>query len=125
LPRLRTVTHFGVQARFARNDNQDCYSTRKEVTLVGWIVLISFIVVVFIVFAVIWSVKAHEKKVSAGREDLVGRTAVVEAVLNPKGVVAVEGERWTAIADKGRIEPEEEVIITSVEGLKLKVTKKQ
>lgn len=93
--------------------------------MVGWIVLISFIVVVFIVFAVIWSVKAHEKKVSAGREDLVGRTAVVEAVLNPKGVVAVEGERWTAIADKGRIEPEEEVIITSVEGLKLKVTKKQ
>ena len=89
------------------------------------IVVIAIVIVVFLVFAVIWSVRAHRRKVSAGKEELVGRTAVVEIALEPKGVVLVEGERWTAIADKDRVEPEEEVIITKVDGLKLRVTKKE
>jgi membrane-bound serine protease (ClpP class) len=89
------------------------------------IVVIAIIIVILIVFVVIWSVRAHQKQVSAGKEDLVGRTAVVEVALEPKGVVLVEGERWTAITDRGRAEPEEEVIITKVEGLKLRVTKKE
>jgi membrane-bound serine protease (ClpP class) len=88
------------------------------------LVLIVIIIIVFIVFVIIWSVRAHRRQVAAGREDLVGRTAVVEVVLDPKGVVLVEGERWTAIAESSRIEPEEEVTITKVEGLKLRVTKK-
>jgi len=88
------------------------------------IVILAIIIVTFLVFVVIWSVRAHQRKVSAGKEELVGRTAVVELALEPKGVVFVEGERWTAISDKGRVEPEEEVIITKVDGLKLVVTKK-
>ena len=88
-------------------------------------VVVVVVVVVFVVFTIIWSIRAHQKKVSAGKEELVGRTAVVEIALEPKGVVLVEGERWTAIADKGRVEPEEEVIITKVDGLKLRVTKKE
>jgi len=87
--------------------------------------VLAIIIAVLLVFVVIWSVRAHQRKVAAGREELVGRTAVVEIALEPKGVVFVEGERWTAIADKGRVEPEEEVIITKVEGLKLRVTKKE
>ena len=89
------------------------------------IVIIAVVVVAFLVFSIIWSVRAHHKKVSAGKEELVGKTAVVETALEPKGVVLIEGERWTAIADKGRVEPEEEVIITKVDGLKLRVTKKE
>ncbi len=89
------------------------------------IVLIIIIVVLFIIFAVYRSVLAHRKKVVGGKEDLIGKTAVVELALEPKGVVLVEGERWTAIVDQGRVEPEEEVIITKVEGLKLNVVKKQ
>ena len=89
------------------------------------IVIIAIIVVVFLALVVFWSIRAHQKQVSAGKEDLVGKTAVVEIALEPKGVVLVEGERWTAITDKGRAEPEEEVIITKVEGLKLRVTKKE
>ena len=91
----------------------------------GWLALIIIIVVVFLVFVVIWVVRAHQKKIGAGREELIGKTAVVEIALNPKGVVFVEGERWTAVVDKGRVEPEEEVIITRVDGLKLMVTKKE
>jgi membrane-bound serine protease (ClpP class) len=88
------------------------------------IIIIAIIIVAFLVFVVIWAVRAHQRQVSAGKEDLIGRTAVVDIALEPKGVVLVEGERWTAITDKGPIEPEEEVIITKVEGLKLRVTKK-
>ena len=88
------------------------------------ITIIAIIIVVFIIFAIIWVVRAHQKQVSAGREELVGRTAVVEIALELKGVVLVEGERWTAITDTGKVEPEEEVTITKVEGLKLRVTKK-
>ena len=87
--------------------------------------LIIVIIVVFIVFVVIWVVRAHQRKVAAGMEELIGKTAVVEIALNPKGVVLVEGERWTAFIDKGPVEPEEEVIITKVDGLKLTVTRKQ
>ena len=88
------------------------------------IVVLAIIVVVLLVLVIYWSVRAHQKRIGAGREELVGRTAVVEVTLEPKGVVLVEGERWTAIVDKGQVEPEEEVIITKVDGLKLMVTKK-
>ena len=90
-----------------------------------WITLLIILIVIFLVFVVIWVVRAHQRKVAAGAEELVGRTAVVELALHPKGVVLIEGEHWTAVIDKGRAEPEEEVLITRVEGLKLIVTKKQ
>ena len=88
-------------------------------------VLIVIIVVLFIIFAVYWSVLAHRRKVVGGKEELIGKTAVVETALEPKGVVQVEGELWTAVLDKGMAEPEEEVVITKVEGLKLTVTRKE
>jgi membrane-bound ClpP family serine protease len=83
-----------------------------------------FLVAAFIAVAVIWGIRAHRRQSSAGREELLGKTAEVEITLEPKGVVLVEGERWTAISEKGRVEPGEEVIITKVDGLKLYVTKK-
>ncbi len=85
---------------------------------------IIIIVVALVVFAVVWSVRAHQRKVNAGKEDLIGRTAVVKTALNPKGIVFVEDELWTAVIDGGTAEPEEEVTITKVDGLKLSVTKK-
>jgi len=51
--------------------------------------------------------------------------AEVDIALEPKGVVLVEGERWTAISEKGRVAKGEEVIIIKVDGLKLYVTKKE
>ena len=83
------------------------------------------IAVVLVIILVIWlTIKAHQGRVLAGREDLVGRTAVVEVPLAPRGVVLVEGERWTAISESGNVPPEEEVVISKVQGLKLWVTKK-
>ena len=86
---------------------------------------IIIIVVVLLIILVIWLViRAHQGRVSAGREDLVGRTAVVEVPLDPRGIILVEGERWTAISESGSVPPEAEVIISKVQGLRLWVTKK-
>ena len=90
-----------------------------------WLIAIIVIgIVAFLAVAIIWGIRAHRYQVSAGREDLVGKTAEVKIALEPKGVVFVEGERWTAVSEKSRIKLGEEVVITKVEGLKLWVTKK-
>ena len=91
-----------------------------------WMIVLMVIgIVAFIAFAIIWGIRAHRHQISAGREELVGKTAEVKIALEPKGVVFIQGERWTAISEKGRVEPGEEVIITKIDGLKLHVTKKE
>ena len=91
-----------------------------------WTVTITIIIVVaFIVLAIYYSIRAHRRKVGAGKEELIGRTAEANTVLDPRGTVFIEGERWAAITDEGRIEEGEEVIITKVEGLKLHVSRKK
>jgi membrane-bound serine protease (ClpP class) len=91
-----------------------------------WVLaLLILVLVVFIYFVVVWVIRAHKKKIAAGSEELVGKTAEVVVTLNPKGVVLVEGERWNATVDKGRVEPEEEVVVKKVDGLRLIVTQKE
>lgn len=96
-----------------------------EFSIDGWLViLIILCVVIFIIIAVIWGIKAHKSKISAGREDLIGKIAEVRTALEPRGTVFIQGEQWTAISESGRVEPGEEVIINKVDNLKLYVIKK-
>lgn len=91
-----------------------------------WLIAIVVIgSVVFLAFTIIWGIRAHRQQALAGREELVGKTAEVKTLIDPKGTVFIQGERWKAIADEGRVNPGEEVIITKVEGLTLYVTRKQ
>jgi membrane-bound serine protease (ClpP class) len=92
----------------------------------AWLIVVIVICgAALIAFVVQRVVRAHQKQVSAGREELLGKTAEVETVLDPKGIVLIEGERWAAISEKGRVKPGEEVIVTKVDGLKLRVVKKE
>jgi len=68
---------------------------------------------------------AHRRQARTGLEELIGKTAVVKIALKPQGTVFFKGERWTAISEKGQVEPGDEVIITRVDGLQLYVTKKE
>ncbi len=88
------------------------------------VVIVAMGIAVFLAFAIIWGIRAHRQQIFAGREELIGKTAEVRTVMKPKGTVFIQGERWTAISEAGRVEPGEEVIITRVDGLKLWVTKK-
>ena len=86
-------------------------------------VILGILAVAFIAFAAYMAVLTHRNRVAAGKEDLIGSTAVVLTPLEPRGTVLVEGERWTAVLDAGTAQPEEEVTITKVEGLRLLVTR--
>ena len=91
-----------------------------------WLIVVAAIcIIAFFAFVINRGIRAHRRQASAGREDLIGKTAEVKIALEPKGTVSIQGERWAAISETGRVEPEEEVIITKVDGLKLYVTKKQ
>ena len=94
---------------------------------VDWwlIAIVAICIIAFLAFVVNRGIRAHRRQASAGREDLIGKIAEVKIALKPKGVVFIQGERWTAISETGLMKPEEEVIITKVDGLKLYVAKKQ
>ncbi|RLC93308.1 MAG: nodulation protein NfeD [Chloroflexi bacterium] len=68
-------------------------------------------------------VRAHRRRITTGKEGLVGMKAVAKTALDPKGTVLLRGERWNACAEDGTIEPGEEVVVTRVEGLRLWVTR--
>ncbi len=92
--------------------------------MTGPIIIAIVFAVAFIIFVIYAIVKGQRLKLSAGVEEMIGKEAVVQTTLDPKGTVLTEGELWTAIAEGSTIEPGEEVLITKVEGLKLWVTKK-
>lgn len=76
---------------------------------------------IFILQAV---VRVQRRKQPTGAEGMIGTTAVAKTRLNPKGTVMVHGELWEAILNEGEAEPGEEMTVSEVKGLKLKVTKK-
>ena len=92
--------------------------------MTGPIILAIVLAVAFVIFVIYAIVRGQRLKLSAGVENMIGKEAVVQTALTPKGTVLAEGELWTAIAEDSTIEPGEEVTITRVEGLKLWVTRK-
>jgi len=86
---------------------------------------IAITIALVFVFVISHVIRAHRRQAYTGREELIGKTAVVKVALNPEGTVLFKGERWTAEVDEGRVRPGEEVVITKYDSLKLYVTKKQ
>ena len=91
-----------------------------------WLIAIITIVIAallaFVIHRVVW---VHRRQAATGREELIGKTALVKAALEPEGTVLYKGERWTAVSEEGPVEPGETVVINKVDSLKLYVTKKQ
>jgi len=76
----------------------------------------------FFVFAIGAVFRAHRRQPATGREGLVGQAGVARTRLNPDGLIFIRGEIWNATCAEGA-EPGEQVQVTSVAGLKLKVKK--
>jgi membrane-bound serine protease (ClpP class) len=91
----------------------------------GVIIAVAVIFAGILAFVVNRVIAAHRRQATTGREELVGKTVTVRTALEPEGTVFYEGEIWTAILDEGEAKPGEEVIVTELRGLKLKVAKKQ
>ncbi len=89
--------------------------------LIATVVAVFSAIALFMITAIL---RSYRYRVTTGREGLIGQTAVARTALEPKGMILLEGELWTATAESGRVEPGEEVTVTEVEGLKLKVRRK-
>jgi len=94
---------------------------------IDWWAIFAVIIIVaaFVAFAAFKVAGTHRRQASTGREDLIGKKAVVRQALGPEGTVFYKGELWSAVSESGTISPGEEVIITGVDGLTLTVIKKE
>jgi membrane-bound serine protease (ClpP class) len=91
---------------------------------VGYIIPATLLTAAFFVFVVSAGIRAQFLPVRAGRETMVGRTApAVTGINSTGGRVFVEGEYWTAVS-QFPVEAGQDVEITAVEGLTLKVKPK-
>ncbi len=76
------------------------------------------------VFLVVNAVKTHRKKITTGKEGLVGNTATALSNIKNSGKVLCHGEIWSAYTlDKTAIKKNDTVKVVGIEGLKLQVTK--
>ncbi|MEX0800121.1 MAG: nodulation protein NfeD [Dehalococcoidia bacterium] len=74
-----------------------------------------------VVFVFVNIVRIRLAPVQVGMETVVGKNAVVRSALDPTGFVFFDGELWTADSEEGKIDEGERVVITEVQGLRLKV----
>ncbi|MDO8615715.1 MAG: nodulation protein NfeD [Dehalococcoidia bacterium] len=79
----------------------------------------------FVVFVVVNIVRIRHMPALVGAETVVGRMAVARSALNPSGFVMLDGEYWQAEVEDGEVQAGEQVVITEISGLKLKVRKPQ
>lgn len=89
--------------------------------VIAGVVIVVSVVCVFVIGAIL---RTHRRRQQTGREAMVGMVGVAKTTLDPTGTVFVHGERWQATVDEGKVEPGEEVVITKVDGLSLRITKK-
>jgi membrane-bound serine protease (ClpP class) len=89
----------------------------------GILGLVIVLIIAFVTFIVLRTVTTYRRQATTGKEDLIGKIAEVKETLDPEGMILYQGDLWNAISESGRIESGEEVVITKVEGLMLRVTK--
>lgn len=90
-----------------------------SIQAIGTVILCMAAFSFFVVGAV---ARTRKKKVVTGREGLLGTHGTVRTPLDPRGMVFVQSELWSAVSDAGSLEPGTEVQVTAVDGLLLHVT---
>ena len=100
-------------------------SSGLELAKISRVVIFSATVVtaLFFLFVIGVGLKAQRRKVVTGREGLPGITGVAMGLLDPIGLVMVEGEIWNAESVGGDIQKDEKVRVKEMKDLKLYVEK--
>lgn len=66
--------------------------------------------------------KAQLRPLAMGRELVVGKAGLTRQVLDPHGIVNIEGEEWTAEAPEGEVIPKgARIRVVGLDGLRLRV----
>lgn len=89
------------------------------------IVLLTAFFAALLALLVFVIVRGQTRRVITGQEGLIGQVAVARTPLDPKGTVSCAGSLWSAVVEEGRVAEGEEVVVTEVEGLKLRVKKRK
>jgi len=76
----------------------------------------------FFIFAIGMALRAQTKKVTTGREGIIGETGIAITRISPEGKVKVHGEYWDAHSDES-IKKGEHVVVIKVNRLRLSVKK--
>jgi membrane-bound ClpP family serine protease len=83
--------------------------------------------IIFVIFVFIRHVAvipSFHRKVVTGREGMIGEQGKVVKPLTPVGVITIKGEYWSAKSVDDSIESDENVEIVGLEGLTLRVKRK-
>ena len=86
------------------------------------VVITALLMAAFFAVVVGAGVRAMQRRPATGSEGMVGEVGVARTRLAPEGRVFVHGELWQAVCE-GEAEVGEEVRVTAVEGLRLRVEK--
>ncbi|HDQ00605.1 MAG TPA: nodulation protein NfeD, partial [bacterium] len=76
----------------------------------------------FFIFAIFMALRTHRKKVTTGREGIIGEIGIAINNFKPDGQVKIHGEYWKATSSD-KIKANDNVIVIAVEQLKLVVRK--
>jgi membrane-bound serine protease (ClpP class) len=90
----------------------------------GLIIGVAIAIGTFSAFVLGAIVRGQRRQKETGPEGMVGKLAKARTPLEPTGTVFAEGELWTATAEGDKIAPGEEVTITGVDGMALRVAKR-
>ena len=92
---------------------------------ISWtsILAVALLTIIFFLGVLSYAVKAQLLKVKTGKEGLIGETGVARSDFDKRGKVFVHGEWWEAESDEP-VKAGDEVTVTNVERLRLKVKRK-
>jgi membrane-bound serine protease (ClpP class) len=96
----------------------------SPVLRISWIVIIPAVALSALLFiiTVTVAVRVYREKPDTGKEGLVGMQAIAKTDIHTAGQVFMRGEYWSAWSDEP-VPKGENVVVVSVEGLKVKVKK--
>ena len=99
-------------------------SSNPDFQVNRWLIYsVAAVLAAFFIVIVGALVRSRGSPIVTGAQALVGRQAVVSSVLNPEGVVLLDGAGWRAEAEGAPVEEGENVTVTRIDGLKLTVRK--
>ena len=84
---------------------------------------IALVEAIAIIVPIVFIIRNRRRKVTTGKESMIGQKAIVTQWNGASGHVIIQGEPWQAYSSKPLdLTKDAEVIIEAVEGLKVKVT---
>jgi len=90
---------------------------------ISLIISVTLAVSAFFIFAMAMAVRTIRKKVTTGKEGIIGEIGIAVSNIDPEGQVKIHGEYWKARSDEP-IKKNEKIIVIEVERLEL-IIKKQ